>query len=182
LAGLVIPVIHTAANGLPLGAEINDNYVKYLYLDSGLLLRILSMDIGDIGELTQQILIGGATDLVNRGYLAEMVAGLELLRYQTPTLRHDIYFWIRAEKNSMAEVDYLIVRKMKIVPIEIKAGVKGGMKSLFNFIREKKLNGGIRSSLKNFGQYTSTDNIHIEIYPLYALSNLYIIRPEKEST
>ena len=171
LAGLIIPVVHTAANGLPLGAETNDSYVKYMYLDSGLLLSILNMDMGDISGLTQQILIGGATDLVNKGHLTEMVAGLELLRYQQPTQRHDMYFWMRTEKNSMAEVDYLIARKMKILPIEIKAGVKGGMKSLFYFLREKNLNTGIRSSLENFGEYSNADAC-IEIYPLYALSNL----------
>ena len=171
LAGLITPVIHTSANGLPLGAEANDNYVKYLYLDSGLLLRILNMDMGDISELTQQILVGEAGELVNKGRLTEMVAGLELMRYQAPSQRHDMYFWMRTEKNSMAEVDYLMIRKMKILPIEIKAGVKGGMKSLFNFIREKNLNTGIRSSLENFGEYFNTDK-HIEIHPLYALSNL----------
>ena len=171
LAGLIIPVVHTAANGLPFGAEANDSYVKYLYLDSGLLLRILNMDMGDVSDLTQQILIGGAVDLVNKGHLTEMVAGLELLRYQLPTQRHDIYFWMRTEKNSMAEVDYLIARKMKIIPIEIKAGVKGGMKSLFYFLRKKNLSTGIRSSLENFGEYSNAD-AYIEIYPLYALSNL----------
>jgi Predicted ATPase (AAA+ superfamily) len=171
LAGLIIPVVHTAANGLPLGAEENDSYVKYLYIDSGLLLRLLNMDMGDISDLTQQILIGGVADLVNKGHLTEMVAGLELLRHQSPTQRHDMYFWMRTEKNSMAEVDYLIVRKMKILPIEIKAGVKGGMKSLYYFLREKKLNTGIRSSLENFGEFSNAD-VRIEIYPLYALSNL----------
>ena len=171
LAGLITPVIHTAGNGLPLGAEENDSYVKYLYLDSGLLLRILNMDMGDISELTQQILIGGAADLVNKGHITEMVAGLELLRYQSPVQRHELHFWMRAEKNSMAEVDYLIARKMIVLPIEIKAEVKGGMKSLYKFIKEKKLSAGIRSSLENFGKYSNAD-VSIEIYPLYALSNI----------
>jgi len=180
LAGLIVPVVHTSANGLPLGAETNNNYIKYLYFDSGLLLRILNMDMGDISYLTQQILVGKATDLVNKGYLTEMVAGLELLRYQAPIQRHDMYFWMRTEKNSMAEVDYLLIKKMKILPIEIKAGVKGGMKSLFNFIKDKHLEVGVRSSLENFGKYIN-DNIRIEIYPLYALSNLSINYPELQA-
>ena len=172
MAGLITPVVHTAANGLPLGAEANDNFIKYLYLDSGLLLRILNMDMGDINDLTKQILIGEATDLVNKGHLTEMVAGHELIRYRNPAQRHDLYFWMRTEKNSTAEVDYLIVRGLKILPIEIKAGVKGGMKSLFYFMNEKNLEIGLRSSLENFGAYTN-NNRYIEIYPLYALSNLY---------
>ena len=172
MAGLITPVVHTAANGLPLGAETNDNFIKYLYLDSGLLLRILNMDMGDVSDLTKHILIGEAADLVNKGHLTEMVAGHELIRYQSPVQRHDLYFWMRTEKNSMAEVDYLIVRGLNIFPIEIKAGVKGGMKSLFYFMNEKNLKTGLRSSLENFGTY-SNSNRHIEIYPLYALSNLY---------
>ncbi len=171
LAGLIIPVVHTAANGLPLGAECNDSFVKYLYFDSGLLLRILNMDLGDISKITEQLLVGGATDLVNKGFLTEMVAGLELLRYQSPTQRHDLYFWMRTEKNSMAEVDYLITRNLKILPIEIKAGIKGGMKSLFNFMKDKNVEVGIRSSLENFGEIIS-DGKRVEICPLYALSNL----------
>ena len=51
----------------------------------------------------------------------------------------NLHFWMRNEKNSMAEVDYFISRKMKILPVEIKAGIKGGMKSLYKFIREKNL-------------------------------------------
>ena len=100
-----------------------------------------------------------------------MVAGLELLRYQSPTQRHDLYFWMRTEKNSMAEVDYLITRNLKILPIEIKAGIKGGMKSLFNFMKDKNVEVGIRSSLENFGEIIS-DGKRVEICPLYALSNL----------
>jgi hypothetical protein len=45
------------------------------------------------------------------------------------------------------------------------------MKSLYKFIREKKLSAGIRSSLENFGKYSNAD-VSIEIYPLYALSNI----------
>ena len=60
---------------------------------------------------------------------------------------------------------------MKILPIEIKAGVKGGMKSLCKFIIEKNLSTGIRSSLENFGEYSNAD-VYIKIYPLYALSNI----------
>ena len=129
------------------------------------------MDLGDISKITEQLLVGGATDLVNKGFLTEMVAGLELLRYQSPTQRHDLYFWMRTEKNSMAEVDYLITRNLKILPIEIKAGIKGGMKSLFNFMKDKNVEVGIRSSLENFGEIIN-DSKRVEICPLYALSNL----------
>ena len=43
-AGILKAVRHTAANGLPLGVEVNKKFCKYIYLDSGLLLRILERD------------------------------------------------------------------------------------------------------------------------------------------
>lgn len=45
------------------------------------------------------------------------------------------------------------------------------MKSLFNFMKDKNVEVGIRSSLENFGEIIS-DGKRVEICPLYALSNL----------
>jgi len=171
LAGLIIPVTHTSANGLPFGAERNDNYTKYLYMDSGLMLRIMSMSFGDMTEITEDILLGTAEELVNKGHITEMVAGLELMRYQNPIQQRDLYYWQREEKNSQAEVDYLLVRNMNIVPMEVKAGIKGGMKSLYIFMDEKKVFTAIRSSLENFTVYSNRDK-QIRLFPLYALSNI----------
>ena len=42
-AGIVIPVTHTDANGLPLGSEADKSYQKMLLLDTGLTLRLLNM-------------------------------------------------------------------------------------------------------------------------------------------
>jgi hypothetical protein len=60
---------------------------------------------------------------------------------------------------------------MKILPIEVKAGVRGGMKSLFNFMTDKQLEIGVRTSLENFGTFMHKDK-QIDIYPLYALSGI----------
>ncbi len=54
-AGIIKRVSHTAGNGLPLGAEVNEKYRKYLYLDSGLLLRILDLDLGGARQLTEAV-------------------------------------------------------------------------------------------------------------------------------
>lgn len=55
-AGIVKRVSHTAANGLPLGCEVNDKFRKYIYLDSGLLLSTLNMDLGGSQQFTELIL------------------------------------------------------------------------------------------------------------------------------
>lgn len=168
-AGLIRPTIHSAATGLPLGAIVNEKFVKYVFLDSGLLLRLLGMEnTGGQNELSKQILASTAADLVNKGNITEMVAGLELLKYNTPTQRHDLYYWQNLSRGAQAEVDYVIVKNMTIVPIEVKAGTSGSMKSMYQFMADKGLNYGIRTSLENFGKLKDVD-----IIPLYALSNLY---------
>lgn len=178
LAGLVIPVTHTAANGIPLGDEADDSYQKMLILDPGIQLRMLNMSLGDISGVRQFILTASETDLVNKGALAEMIAGLEMLHYMTPNIHHELFYWTRQAKSSLAEIDYLSVYGGKVLPVEVKAGTQGGMKSLWLFMREKKLHEAIRCSLENFGEIGYTDVLddgaqrHVTIYPLYALSRL----------
>ena len=48
MAGWVIPVTHTSADGLPLGAEANDKQRKLQLLDTGIFQRILGLHIADI--------------------------------------------------------------------------------------------------------------------------------------
>ena len=175
LAGLLIPVYNTAANGFPLGAEADESCAKYLFLDSGLLLSILGMDLGSITTLSEQILIGNATDLVNKGHITEMVAGLEIIKNMPPDSIPSLFFWMRSAKSSLAEVDYVMAKNMKILPIEVKAEVRGGMKSLYAFMETKHINHAIRTSLENFGSFTK-DNGKINIYPLYALRSLVIMK------
>ena len=177
-AGILIPVTHSDANGLPLGSEADGSYRKMLLLDTGLMLRLLNMTLGDVSELTEQILMSDIADIVNKGPMAEMVAGLELLHYQTPNIRHEMYYWQRQVKNAQAEVDYISTFRQTILPIEVKAGTQGGMKSLWSFMREKKLTNAIRCSLENFGAFDYEDkedgNVirHIALCPLYAISQM----------
>ena len=177
-AGILIPVTHTDGNGLPLGDEADESYRKLLLLDTGLLLRLLNMSMGDISSVTTHILTATAADLVNKGPMAEMLAGLEVLHYLSPNIHHDLFYWVRQAKNSLAEIDYLLSRDMKVLPLEVKSGVQGGMKSLWDFMRDKKLSQAIRCSLENFGKFdyidSKADNAvrHVEIVPLYAISQM----------
>ena len=177
LAGLVIPVVGTSANGVPLDAESDEKRAKYLFLDSGLLLAILHLD-GQLGhDLIKLILTATPQDLINKGSITEMVAGLEISRYKSPVMRPRLFYWEKTG-NSIAEIDYLSIRSMKVLPIEIKAGTQGGMKSLWIFMREKHLNNAVRCSLENFGAFDYIDHDddnairHVDICPLYALSQL----------
>ena len=177
-AGVIKRVSFTAANGLPLGAETNDKFRKYIYLDSGLLLRILDLDLGSARQLSELILAGSAEDLVNKGGLTEMVLGWELVKYNNPRSQHDLYYWENTDEGTRSEVDYIIARDMKVLPIECKSGISGKMKSLFLFMRQKHLNRGIQCSLENFALLENEDKQdnnaprRIQIIPLYAVSNI----------
>ncbi len=177
LAGLVIPVIATSGNGIPLDAEANEKNMKILLLDSGLLLSVLQLEGNLAQHLVELIMTGSPRDLVNKGGLVEMVAGLELLRNKPCVQRQKMFYWEKSG-NSIAEIDYLDTFHLKVTPIEIKSGTQGGMKSLWQFMREKRLTEAIRCSFENFGEFTYTDpqadnaERHITIIPLYALENL----------
>lgn len=173
-AGLVIPTYHTDANGVPLGAEINERVVKYLIHDSGVLLGILGID-DDIDDYIKELMIADSIDLVDKGHVAEMVAGLELIKYASPQKRHQLYYWQNMNKGTCAEVDYVIARSGSIVPLEVKSGVKGSMSSMYSLMSnpQKNIESGIRCSLENFGAFQSPEGKRIDIIPLYAISNLF---------
>lgn len=180
LAGLLVPVTHTGALGLPLGSDANRDYRKLLLFDSGLYLRLLDTTFNNAGKMAETILTASADELVNKGPLAEMVAGLELQRHKSSNMRHELFYWQRQEKSSTAEVDYLESIDMTILPVEVKAGTQGGMKSLWIYMREKHLHQAIRCSLENFGSFDYSDPLepgevrHVNVVPLYAVGDLFV--------
>lgn len=175
-AGLLVPVMQTNANGLPLGSEVSKAYAKMLLMDTGLMLRLLNMTYGDVSEITASILTASAADLVNKGAVAEQFVGLEILKYSNPDLRHELFYWQRLSKNSIAEVDYLLIKQQRVIPVEVKAGTQGGMKSLWMFMRDKNLTEAVRCSLENFSNFDYVDAEsknairHVNIIPMYAVS------------
>ena len=160
MAGLVYPVTHTSANGIPLGAETDIKYRRMLLLDTGLFQQILGLDIA-------QLFLTDDFSVINKGALAEIFVGLELLKNASCYKPAQLYCWRREQKKSYAQVDFVIQRGETILPVEVKSGTQGSMQSLRLFMEEKHSQSGIRTSLENFGQINS-----IDIYPLYAISNI----------
>lgn len=101
--------------------------------------------------------------LVNEGAFAEIYAGTELIAGMPNYLRHELFYWHREAQASNAEVDYLILREGNIVPIEVKSGTRGAMKSMHMFLNQRQAPRGTRLSHENFG----TTGL-IDIVPLYA--------------
>jgi predicted AAA+ superfamily ATPase len=160
LAGIVYPVTHTSANGLPLAAEMNTKHRKYLIFDTGIYQRFLKLDLG-------QLLTVESLEQVNKGALAELFVGLELLKSAPSNSPILLYYWQREKAGSSAEVDYVVQYNADIVPVEVKSGTKGSMQSMFQFLSEKEYSYGIRCSMENFGTYQN-----IKVYPLYAVSRI----------
>jgi len=175
LAGLAIPVTHTSADGVPLGAQENERSIKYIFLDTGLLLTWQGIPASDI-------LLASDVDLVNKGPLAEVFAGLEIIKNKDCFHRAELFYWQHESRNANAEVDYLEVRGGLVLPIEVKASTQGAMQSLYLFLRKKNLHAAVRTSMENFGSFDYVDPVpdvnnsnqvrHIGVFPLYALGNL----------
>lgn len=161
MAGLVIPVTHTAASGLPLGAAVDPGKRKMIMLDTGIFLRILGLDLSDL-------LVRNDFEAINKGAVAEIFAGLELIKYHSAFRPAELYYWQREKLNSQAEVDYIVQKNSEILPIEVKSGTKGTMQSLFLFMKEKNIPAGIRLSLENHAFYD-----RVRVFPLYAVSEVY---------
>lgn len=80
-AGILIPVNHTAANGLPLGSEADSAYRKMLLLDPGLMLRLLNMTMGEVTQITPRILTASAADLIHKHHLSFQNWQMSMLFY-----------------------------------------------------------------------------------------------------
>jgi predicted AAA+ superfamily ATPase len=68
-----------------------------------------------------------------RGKIAEMIVGQELISADAETHQKPV-FWVREKSQAPAEVDFLIQHEKYAIPVEVKAGVKGKLKSLHQFI------------------------------------------------
>lgn len=160
-SGIVYRVHHTFGRGLPLGAQINRKKFKILPLDTGLYQRILGLDLS-------RHIISDFSQLINRGYLSELFAGIQLISHQSPLMHPQLYYWHREAKSSNAEIDYVISSGGRVIPIEVKAGTRGQMQSLHLFLSERNLQWGVRISSENFATYAN-----IKTLPLYGVSQLY---------
>ncbi len=136
--GLVQRVYATSASGLPLKSQKKENKCKLLFLDVGLVQNACGMQDSYFFDET--------ITKINEGALAEQFVGQELMACSDIYQNTELYFWIREQKVSKAEVDYVIQSGGKIIPLEVKSGKTGRLKSLQTFMEEKKSPLGLRIS------------------------------------
>lgn len=141
LAGIIYPVYATAASGLPLEAQVNEMKFKLNFLDVGLMQNACG--------LQAKLTLTNDFIQINAGAVTEQFIGQELRAHSDSYLERSLFFWARDKKNSSAEVDYVMAIDSLILPVEVKAGKTGTLKSLKLFIKEKKPPFGIRFSQDN---------------------------------
>lgn len=130
MARVVYCVMHSAGNGIPLGAERNTKDRKPLFLDVGLLCCALGLKATDL-HLAEDLI------LVNSGAVAEQFAGQHLLYAGESYAEPELYYWNREQRSSSSEIDYLLAHGPRVFPVDIKAGKAGSLKSLHVFAAEK---------------------------------------------
>lgn len=122
-AGLCTRIPATSATMLPLGMEVSGRRFKSSFLDVGLWHRLCKFPI------TSAVFSGDLLDQF-RGKMAEQLVAQELACHHP-----EIFYWRRAEKNSNAEVDFLVAIEEQLVPIEVKSGPAGRLRSLHMFLQ-----------------------------------------------
>jgi hypothetical protein len=130
-------VFSTSANGLPLGAEVNKRYMKMLMLDCGLCSVSLGLTLQELQSVAELIMI-------NSGGMAEQFVGQQLRTIFPAFVSPSLYYWQRTEKSSNSEIDYIIQHENQVIPIKVKAGSAGSLKSLHQFMKQKGTNIAIR--------------------------------------
>lgn len=130
-------VFHSHCSGVPLMADINENVYKLLFMDVGMAAYITGLDWIALQSLDGQ-------SLVNEGILAEQFVGQHLINpFEPPQLT----YWLREAKSTNAEVDYVTTSGNQVIPIEVKAGKSGTLKSLQQFAFNKHASLCIRFDL-----------------------------------
>ncbi len=158
-AGLIILVYATSGAGLPFITHANEKKCKFLFLDVGLVKRACNLSL--------DLLFAEDLVLINDGMMAEQFVGQELLAYFYKEEANGLFAWKREEKNSSAEVDFLTHVDSLIVPIEVKAGAIGSLKSLKLFLSERKLPIGLRIS-----EHPLSFEQNVLSVPLYLIEQL----------
>ncbi len=146
------------ANGLPLEAEMNERRFKIVFLDVGLMQNALGLDAKLMFE----------RDLmpINAGAVVEQFVGQELLACQDPYLDKKLFFWSREQRGSTSEVDYIISIDSHPIPVEVKAGKRGALKSMRIFLdRHPDWTFGIRYSTHELSYYEKILSV-----PLYMIN------------
>jgi hypothetical protein len=119
MARLFSKVRAASPGGVPLGASSSEKIFKTVFLDIGLLSNMN-------GFYSDKTLSKQKMSSAWNGKQAEQFVGQEL----QASGNENLFYWARDKRGSSAEVDYLIEKEGEVIPIEVKSGKSGKLKSL----------------------------------------------------
>lgn len=131
----IIQIIYPTVNTEPPIQSDLKKSPRIQFLDTGL----LNYSLGIQAELI------GLKDLNNsyRGAIIPHMVNQEIIA-QHSTESHTPSFWVREKNNTSSEVDLVFTHNNLLIPIEIKSGSAGSLKSLHQFIDRCPHNFGVR--------------------------------------
>ena len=150
-AGLIILVQSLSTAKLPLRAYVDNGKFKAYMLDNGLL--------GALVDIEPKAIVTG--DRILSEYNAAFTENYVASELTTGKNEH-LYYW---RSENIAEVDFVFGKETRILPLEVKSGLSGGIKGLRVFAEKYKPARIYRTSPRNF----TADNDFVNI-PLYAVS------------
>ncbi|HQM84918.1 MAG TPA: ATP-binding protein [bacterium] len=156
-AGIVRKIYHSSSNGIPISAETDLKKFKIVFFDIGLMLNLINFDF-------KPLLLDPDIAFINNGVLAEQFVAQNLVAYSNPRREAQLFYWHRESRSSNAEVDYVIEFNNKVVPIEVKSGTKGAMKSMKIFMESKNCDFGLKIS-----SYPYSLNDSVQSIPFYGM-------------
>jgi hypothetical protein len=156
---LVVRIRPVSGTGLLLASHAGESRYKILFLDIGLLQN--AMGVARETYLSKDLLG------VYRGAVTEQFIGQQLLAQKKLHEDPELFYWRRNVPGSDAEVDYLYQQGDMIIPIEVKPGATGSLKSMRLFMNENRLPLGIRFSMHPLSLHDGILSI-----PLYAVEAL----------
>lgn len=141
MARVVGKVVHSHCSGLPLQADLEEKIYKLLFLDVGLMNAICGLDWRSISQMDD-------IKLINQGAIAEQFIGQHLQAMLADKPNRELNYWLREGRSANAELDFVIGLRGKIIPIEVKSGTTGTLKSLHQFMGMKQAPLAIRFDTK----------------------------------
>ncbi len=132
---------HTNASGLPIRYQSDESVFKIYFLDVGLYNT-------DLGTSWESLIHSSGDELLNKGIICEQFIAQHLAYRSQGLEAPELYYWLKDKKVEKAEVDFIITQSDKIIPIEVKAGATGHLKSLAYFNYEKQVTLAYRFDLR----------------------------------
>ena len=139
-AQVIMKAYHSDASGIPLRASIDQRKFKTYFMDCGLMNSMCGIQWISPDDLKTK-------DFVNKGRVAEQFIAQHLAFSGKSNKSPSLTYWLREGRSSNAEVDFVIQMGQFIVPVEVKAGKSGSLKSLLQFAYQKRIPNAIRFDL-----------------------------------